>query len=86
VQATVVRYSLSNDNATPAPNATPVPKLEVIGYDAELQLGGHYLTLKLRQRLVEAFRQQHPKADGDISGNPQAMAKLLKEADRVKKV
>lgn len=81
VQATVVQYLLVKDEAA---GGTEVPKLEVIGVGHDPQMGGHYLTLKLREMLVDAFRKQHPRTDGDIAQSPQAMAKLLREADRVK--
>jgi molecular chaperone DnaK (HSP70) len=60
--------------------------MEVIGFGFNAQLGGHLITLRLRERLVEAFRKQHPNTGDDITTSPQAMAKLLREADRVKQV
>jgi hypoxia up-regulated 1 len=84
IQTTVVQYRLSNESKENGPTA--VPRMEVIGVGFNPELGGHHLTLKLRELLIDAFRKQHPRTDGDITSSPQAMAKLLREADRVKQV
>ena len=75
VQATVVQYLLAKDEEA---GGAAVPRLEVIGVGHDTRLGGHFLTLKLRDMLVEAFRKQHPRTEGDIAQSPQAMAKLLR--------
>jgi hypoxia up-regulated 1 len=54
-----------------------------IGYDRTL--GGLDITLALRDHLLVEFRKQH-KTQKDITENPRAMAKLFKEAERVKQV
>lgn len=84
MQATILRYQTFNDTESSAGGS--IPKLEVAGYGFDSQLGGHHLTLKLRDLLVEEFRKSYPKTTADITTSPQAMAKLLKEAGRVKQV
>lgn len=54
-----------------------------VGYDRTL--GGFDITLKLRDHLLAEFKKQH-KTEKEITENPRAMAKLLKEAERVKQV
>lgn len=84
VQATILRYQTFNDTETTTTNAAvgPIPRLEVTGYGFDTESGGHQLTLKLRDLLVDEFRKKNPGSD--IATSPQAMAKLLKEAGRVK--
>ena len=48
-------------------------------------LGGLEMTLRLRDHLVKVFNSQK-KRTTKLEDNPRAMAKLLKEAERVKKV
>lgn len=48
-------------------------------------LGGLEMTLRLRDYLADVFNSQN-KSSNRIQTNPRAMAKLLKEAERVKKV
>jgi hypoxia up-regulated 1 len=48
-------------------------------------LGGLEITLRLRAHLAEIFNNKK-KRSVKIEDNPRAMAKLLKEAERVKKV
>lgn len=64
----------------------PRARLVVVGHGFDANLGGFPLTLKLRNYLLEQFRKQHSDLKDDIAENPQAMAKLLKEAERVKQV
>lgn len=57
--------------------------VRAMGYDRTL--GGHQLDKIIRDKLVLSFREIHgKKIDGDITDNPRAMGKLLKEASRVK--
>uniref|UniRef100_A0A915MBP8 Hypoxia up-regulated protein 1 n=1 Tax=Meloidogyne javanica TaxID=6303 RepID=A0A915MBP8_MELJA len=64
----------------------PQPRLEVVGHGFDANLGGLHLTLKVRDYLIQQFRKQHSNLKDDIAENPQAMAKLLKEAGKVKQV
>ncbi|KAI3413288.1 hypothetical protein GPALN_010786 [Globodera pallida] len=81
---TIVQFRVVNESKEGSSNS--YPQVETIGVGYDRALGGHHLTLRLRDHLVKAFKQQYPKLEGDITKNPQAMAKLLKEADRVKQV
>ncbi|KAI3413294.1 hypothetical protein GPALN_010792 [Globodera pallida] len=97
---TIVQLRLVNETATPTTtngkNATKsssnkaacgsFPQMETIGVGYNRTLGGYHLTLRLRDHLVKAFKQQYPKLEGDVTQNLKAMAKLLMEADRVKQV
>uniref|UniRef100_A0A183BK71 Hypoxia up-regulated protein 1 n=1 Tax=Globodera pallida TaxID=36090 RepID=A0A183BK71_GLOPA len=97
---TIVQLRLVNETATPTTtngkNATKsssnkaasgsFPQVETIGVGYNRTLGGYHLTLRLRDHLVKAFKQQYPKLEGDVTQNLKAMAKLLMEADRVKQV
>lgn len=47
-------------------------------------LGGLEMELRLRDYLAKLFNDQHPSKD--VRKNPRAMAKLLKEANRLKTV
>lgn len=55
-----------------------------VGYDR--YLGGFELQLRLREHLLKLFAEQNKKTIEEIRKNKRAMAKLLKEAGRLKKV
>ncbi|NXU59802.1 HYOU1 protein, partial [Turnix velox] len=60
------------------------PQLQVQGIGFDRTLGGLEMELRLRDHLAKLFNNQHqPK---DVTKNPRAMAKLLKEANRLKTV
>lgn len=61
------------------------PQLTVRGVGVDRTLGGLEMTLRLRKHLAEVFNSQK-KTSQDVFENPKAMAKLLKEAERVKKI
>ena len=46
-------------------------------------LGGHEMTLRLREHLIAAWKAN---GGGDVRASPRAMEKLLKEAERLKVV
>jgi hypoxia up-regulated 1 len=73
--ATLVEYRLENKE----------PQLKVLGIGFDRTMGGREFTERLRDHLVEEFRKKH-KTKTDITTNPRAMAKLWKEAERVKQV
>ncbi|PIO66597.1 hypothetical protein TELCIR_11687 [Teladorsagia circumcincta] len=54
-----------------------------VGFDRSL--GGLEVTMRLRDLLVEKFRQ-HYKSQKDITTSESSMAKLFKEAERLKQV
>ncbi|KAI6231613.1 hypothetical protein M3Y95_00400500 [Aphelenchoides besseyi] len=80
--ATLVEYRLVDDKNN---KKEKMPALKVLGVGYDRTTGGKDLTDRLRDHLVEEFRAKH-KTSVDITTNPRAMAKLWKEADRVKQV
>lgn len=61
------------------------PIVKTLGFGYDRNLGGLRLTLRLRDLLVNRFNRDHITGS-EISKNPRAMAKLFKEAERVKQV
>ncbi|XP_018328406.1 hypoxia up-regulated protein 1 [Agrilus planipennis] len=61
------------------------PQLTVIGYGYDRTLGGLEMTLRLRDYLATKFNEMK-KTPTDIFTSPRALAKLFKEAGRVKQV
>ncbi|XP_044147401.1 hypoxia up-regulated protein 1 isoform X1 [Bufo gargarizans] len=61
------------------------PQLQIRGVGFDRSLGGLEVDLRLRDRLAKLFNEQK-KSRKDIRENPRAMAKLLKEANRVKTI
>eukprot|EP00118_Oscarella_pearsei_P009903 m.58343 g.58343 ORF g.58343 m.58343 type:complete len:1093 (+) comp34803_c0_seq2:99-3377(+) len=62
-----------------------VPQLTVKGVGYDQFLGGLDFNLRMRDLLVKRFQEQG-KGKSDVTESPRAMAKLLKEANRVKTV
>ncbi|KAL7981650.1 hypothetical protein Chor_005738 [Crotalus horridus] len=60
------------------------PQLQIRGVGFDRTLGGLQMELRLRDHLAKLFNEQHPRKD--VHQNLRAMAKLLKEANRVKTV
>ncbi|XP_007441553.1 hypoxia up-regulated protein 1 [Python bivittatus] len=60
------------------------PQLQIRGVGFDRMLGGLGMELRLRDHLAKLFNEQHPLKD--VRRNLRAMAKLLKEANRVKTV
>ncbi|XP_054251566.1 hypoxia up-regulated protein 1 [Indicator indicator] len=60
------------------------PQLQIQGIGFDRTLGGLEMELRLRDYLAKLFNEQYPAKD--IRKNPRAMAKLLKEANRLKTV
>ncbi|KIH69144.1 DnaK family protein [Ancylostoma duodenale] len=82
--ATLVEYVLEADKSSKvSKTSNPVVKTIGVGYDRTL--GGYEITLRLRDHLVKVFRDT-VKTSTDITTNARSMAKLLKEAERVKQV
>ncbi|VDO20474.1 unnamed protein product [Heligmosomoides polygyrus] len=77
--ATLVEYKLVKGKYEKEPTMT------VLGVGFDRYLGGLEMTLRLRELLVEKFRQ-HYKSKADITTSERGMAKLLKEAERLKQV
>lgn len=61
------------------------PQLVIKGVGFDRELGGLEISMRLRDHLAKHFNE-HKKTKMDLYSNHRAMAKLLKEAKRVKKV
>lgn len=61
------------------------PVMSTLGFGYDRTLGGLEISLRMRDYLVEEFKKQK-KTNQDITENPRAMAKMFKEAERVKQV
>ncbi|VDD87993.1 unnamed protein product [Enterobius vermicularis] len=57
----------------------------ILEYRYDRTLGGLEISLRLRNHLVKEFQKQK-QVSQDITKNPRAMAKMFKEAERVKQV
>jgi len=63
-----------------------VPQLVVKGVGFDITLGGLEMDMRMRDHLVKGFKEANSKLKKDITQNPRAMAKMLKEAKRVRQV
>uniref|UniRef100_A0A1W7RAF8 Hypoxia up-regulated protein 1 n=1 Tax=Hadrurus spadix TaxID=141984 RepID=A0A1W7RAF8_9SCOR len=81
--ATIASYQLVKSKDKVYSETNPGVVVRGIGFDRTL--GGLAMQLKLRDYLAESFNKQNKTSD-DVFKNDRAMAKLLKEAGRVKKV
>jgi len=63
-----------------------VPQLVVKGVGFDAQLGGLEMDLRLRDHLVKGFKEKFSNLKSDITLNHRSMAKLLKEARRLRQV
>lgn len=79
--ASVVSYQLVKDKATRETN----PVIQVLGVGYDRSLGGLEKQLRLRDYLAKEFNKLK-KTKTDVFDNPRALAKLFKEAGRVKQV
>ncbi|VDK42593.1 unnamed protein product [Anisakis simplex] len=79
--AAIVSYNLEKDKHSSEKN----PRLRTLGFGFDRTLGGLEITLRLRDHLVQEFRKTI-KTKKDIATNQRAMAKMLKEAERLKQV
>ncbi|XP_054166732.1 hypoxia up-regulated protein 1-like [Oppia nitens] len=82
--ATIVSYQLIKTKDRGFTETNPQLTVKGVGYDR--QLGGLEMQLRLRDHLAKLFAEQSKKPLTDITGNHRAMAKLFKEAGRLKKV
>lgn len=79
--AAVVSYQLVKDKLTRETN----PVIQVLGVGYDRTLGGLEMQLRLRDYLATEFNAMK-KTPTDVFTSPRAMAKLFKEAGRVKNV
>ncbi|KAF8353738.1 hypothetical protein PRIPAC_95361 [Pristionchus pacificus] len=78
--ATIVEYQLVEDK-----DKMKNPVVRTLGYGYDRSLGGLEMTLRLQKHLEQTFRKEK-KTPTDIATNPRSMAKLHKEAERVKQI
>lgn len=78
--ATIVSYQTVKTKETGTQ-----PQLQIRGVGFDRGLGGFEMDLRLRDHLAKLFNQQQ-KTKNDVRENHRAMAKLLKEAQRLKTV
>uniref|UniRef100_A0A0B7AHG5 Hypoxia up-regulated protein 1 n=1 Tax=Arion vulgaris TaxID=1028688 RepID=A0A0B7AHG5_9EUPU len=81
--ATIVGYSVVKTKEGTRMESNPQLTIKGVGFDRTL--GGLEFTLRLRAHLAKTFNGQK-KTTLKVEENYRAMAKLLKEAERVKKV
>lgn len=79
--ASVISYQLVKDKAT----KEVLPVVQVIGVGFDRTLGGLEMQVRLRDYLGKEFNKMG-KTKTDVFTNPRAMAKLFKEAGRLKNV
>ncbi|XP_067637972.1 hypoxia up-regulated protein 1 [Eurosta solidaginis] len=79
--AAVVSYQLIKDKVTKETN----PVVQVLGVGYDRTLGGLELQLRLRDYLAAEFNAIR-KTKTDVTSSPRALAKLFKEAGRLKNV
>lgn len=77
--ATIIAYQVVKVNGLAD------PQMSVKGYGFDRMLGGFEMELRLRDHLIKLFNEKK-KTKSDVTTSPRAMAKLLKEARRVKRV
>lgn len=77
IRATVVQFSTDSKGASPATH------INVAGVGYDRNIGGAELDRRLREILVDAFINKHKR---DIRSDKRGMAKLWKEAGRVKAI
>ena len=82
--ATIVGYSTTK--VKDRGYVETVPQLVVKGVGFDTELGGLEMDMRLRNHLVEGFKKQFSNVKSDITKNHRSMAKLLKEARRVRQV
>ncbi|XP_037930648.1 hypoxia up-regulated protein 1 [Teleopsis dalmanni] len=79
--AALVSYSLIKDKQTKEIN----PLIQVLGVGYDRNLGGLEIQMRLRDYLASEFNAMK-KTKTDVTKNPRALAKLFKEAGRLKNV
>lgn len=81
IKATVVQFS--TDESGKKSSVPDGPQITVMGVGYERTTGGTELDRRLREILIESFNTKHGK---DVRQDKKGMAKLWKEAGRVKAV
>lgn len=81
--ASLVKFSLGNSTAR-GPKSILDLQVQSMGYDSSL--GGRSFDVRLQNLLVEKFLKGAGKDYPQVTTNIKAMAKFLKEANRVKQI
>jgi hypoxia up-regulated 1 len=81
--ATIAEYKKVQVKEGSTAHIHPQVRIRGVGFDRTL--GGLEMEMRLRDHLAKIFTSKH-KTTGKITDSPRAMAKLLKEAKRVKTV
>ncbi|CAB3400164.1 unnamed protein product [Caenorhabditis bovis] len=78
--ATIVKINLEKgeDNRM-------IPTIQTVGYGYDRQLGGHEVTLQIRERYLDIFNAVKEPGQ-DLTSSSTAMRSLLNEADRIKHI
>ncbi|KAJ3257260.1 hypothetical protein HK103_004814 [Boothiomyces macroporosus] len=80
--ATVVSFHSGSDKYS-----KNLVDMEIKGHAVDSSLGGLQVDLRIQNYLANEFKKLHgDKLSGDVFANPRALAKLLKEANRVKTI
>ncbi|GMR60212.1 hypothetical protein PMAYCL1PPCAC_30407, partial [Pristionchus mayeri] len=79
-EATILEYQLVEDK-----DKLKNPVVRTLGYGFDRSLGGLEMTQRVQKHLENVFRKEK-KTPTDIATNPRSMAKLHKEAERVKQI
>ncbi|CAG2118349.1 unnamed protein product, partial [Medioppia subpectinata] len=82
--ATIASYQLVKTKERGFAESNPQVTIKGVGYDRTL--GGLEMQIRLRDHLAKLFAEQSKKPLKEITSNHRAMAKLFKEAARLKKV
>ncbi|KAJ3071597.1 Hypoxia up-regulated protein 1 [Podochytrium sp. JEL0797] len=78
--ATLVRYTSTKVKKV------QVPTIEILAVGYDKTLGGKSIDTKLQKYLAKQFMKQHPNTQQPIVNNARSMARLMKEANRVKQI
>ncbi|KAI1287418.1 Hypoxia up-regulated protein 1 [Halotydeus destructor] len=84
--ASVVSYQIVKSKEPGLSTATKAPQLQIRGVGYDRTLGGFEMQLRLRDLLAKLFSEQRKIKLETVTSNKRAMAKLLKEAGRLKRV
>jgi len=82
-EATIVQYESKAAGMVAGKTA---PVVTILGSAVDFSLGGHFMDLKISERMLKSFQEKHPKLADGIAKNPRALRKLLAQADKTKMV
>uniref|UniRef100_A0A914VZ10 Hypoxia up-regulated protein 1 n=1 Tax=Plectus sambesii TaxID=2011161 RepID=A0A914VZ10_9BILA len=79
--ATIFEYQIVKDKSS----SEKYPQMTTLGVGYDRTLGGLEISLRMRDHLLKALREAK-KFNVEVADSPRAMAKLFKEAERIKQV